>query len=100
MTVSNRPWYISDRLCDRYAAIARNGGDVKRMQVLKIVESILANIGVIVVGIFAILEGGDPTILGSGTLTVLGILNGVSLSEYLAARQAIEESKQEVVNDE
>jgi len=91
MSVRRRPWYISDRLCSRYTSIAANGGDVVAMQTLKIIEGIVANIVLAALAVFFVDAGADPTIIGTGTLTVLGILNGVSLSEYLAARQALEE---------
>lgn len=94
-----RPWYVSDRLCDRYRTLQLAGGDIMAIQLFKILEGIVANVVLAGLGWFFVASGGEPTVIGSLTIVVLAVLNGVSLSEYLAARQAIRETDLERSNE-
>ena len=70
-----RPWYCPDALVDDYLAVASQGGDLRMIKTIKAVQSLIANIGVIVVGIIAIRAGADPTWVGSAAIVTLGLLN-------------------------
>ena len=70
------------------------------IQALKVFEGILANLVLAGLAWFLVSNGADPTIIGSLAIAVLAALNGISLSEYLAARQAIRETDLEVSDDE
>jgi len=59
-----RPWYVSDRACDDYVAALGEGGDLEMLKALKILRSILVNIGIIALGIYSIRVGADPTVIG------------------------------------
>lgn len=86
-----RPWFVSDRLCDGYVRIGRNGGDVELIQKLKAIRMLTVNLIVGALGAFSMLQGGDPTVVGPTAIVVLGLLNGIELSEWLAAKQALSE---------
>lgn len=86
-----RRWYHSDRLCDGYVKIERNGGDVELIQKIKAIRMLTVNLIVGLLAGFAILEGGDPTVIGPTAIVTLGLLNGIELSEWLAAKQALAE---------
>ena len=59
------------------------------IKTIKAVQSLIANIGVIVVGIIAIRAGADPTWVGSAAIVTLGLLNGVLAVDYAAVARAI-----------
>jgi len=86
-----RPWYVSDRACDDYIAALGEGGDLEMLKALKILRSILVNIGIIALGIYSIRVGADPTIIGFATLALLGGFNGLEYSDYAALLQAYAE---------
>lgn len=90
-----RPWYCSDRLVDDWRTVERSGGDLKMLKSLKIVRSLVVNLGIIGITLVALYLGGDVTILGSLGLFVLGAYNGVEVLDYLSLAQAIVEVKQE-----
>lgn len=60
----------------------------------KLLKATVTNTIVAVVALAAILEGADPTVVGSLALISLATLNGVELSEWLAAKQALAEYNQ------
>jgi len=88
---SHRPWYCSDTLTDAYREIEERGGDLRLLQHLKVVRAIVTNLLVAAVAGFAITEGGDPTLIGGAAVVSLALLNGIEISEWLAAKQALEE---------
>ena len=65
------------------------------LKTLKILRAIIVNIGVIGISIYAITQGGDPTLLGTLSLLVLGGYNGLELSDYAALLQAYDELQNE-----
>ena len=94
MTTSQRPqrpWYCNDRLVDDHKASIRDGGDLSMFRTLKLIRSIIVNIGIIVLGIYALVLGADPTIVGAVAILVLGGYNGLELSDYAAAVRAYNE---------
>lgn len=99
MTYSNdpRPWYCSDRLVDDYreSIAADTGGDLEMFKIVKLLKSIIVNVGIITAGIYALSLGGDPTILGGLTIFTLGAYNGLELSDYLSALRAYAELQAE-----
>ena len=94
-----RPWYIQDSLCDDYLHVANNGGDLQMLQALKVLRGISLNAIIAAVTLYTVLEGGDPTLLGGVGLVALMVINGVELTDYLAAKQALDEAN-EVADDE
>jgi hypothetical protein len=94
-----RPWYVSERACEDYretlTADGDRGGDLQMLKALKILRSILVNLGIIAIGLYAILEGADPTLIGTVALSVLGGYNGLEFSDYAALVQAYNELQQE-----
>ena len=93
-----RPWYVNDRLTEGYLTICQNGGDVELIQTLKAVRMLTVNLIIGILSVFLVLEGADPTIVGGFAITALALLNGVELSEWLAAKQAIQEH--DLTNDD
>lgn len=86
-----RPWYVNDRLTEGYLRICEYGGDVELIQTLKAVRMLTVNFIIGLLSVFLVLEGADPTIVGGVAITALALLNGVELSEWLAAKQAMQE---------
>lgn len=102
-TQRTRPrWYVSDRAIDNWREVLTpdgdRGGDLKMLKGLKILRSIIVNIGMIAIGLYALRIGGDATIIGTAALAVLGGYNGLEFSDYLALVQAYKELEAE--NDE
>jgi len=91
-----RPWYCRDSVVNEYrSTISEDGERLPMLKTLKILRAIIVNIGVIGIGIYAITQGGDPTLLGTLSLVVLGGYNGLELSDYAALLQAYDELQSE-----
>jgi hypothetical protein len=86
-----RPWYVHDGICDEYGKTLRDDGDLSMLKSLKIIRSIVVNIGILTLSLYAVSQGGDPTVLGSLALGVLGGYNGLEFTDYLALMQAYKE---------
>ena len=86
---ASRPWYCPDAFVDDYLAVAEGGGDLQMLKTIKAIQSLIANIGVIVVGVIAIRAGGDPTWVGGAAIVTLGLLNGVLAVDYAAVARAV-----------
>ena len=91
-----RPWYCIDSLVDDYRTVAENGGDLDMLKTLKIVRSIIVNIGIIgITAVSLLYTGADPTWVSIIGLVTLGAYNGVEVADYAALAQAFAEAKQE-----
>jgi hypothetical protein len=87
-----RPWYTSGRTIDEYKqTIASDRSDLSMIKTLKIARSLLVNVGIIAIGGYGIASGGDPTLIATLALAVLGGYNGLELSDYAALLQAYKE---------
>jgi len=94
MTHANRPWYCVDALVDDYVAVAQNGGDLRMLKTLKVVRSIIVNLGIIAVTLFALSStGADATWVTVISIATLGLYNGVEVADYAALAQAFAEAK-------
>jgi hypothetical protein len=95
-----RPWYVTDRACDEYrTTLADDGSRLPMLKTLKIVRSIIVNLGLIVVALQAVGNGAEPTIIGALVILVIGAYNGLEFSDYMALVQAYQEVQDEG-NDE
>jgi hypothetical protein len=95
-----RPWYCHDRLTDDYRQVADRGGDLRMLKTLKIVRSIIVNLGIIGVALTALLyTGADATVVATIGLVTLGLYNGVEVADYAALAQAFSEAKQQNSNE-
>lgn len=97
-----RPWYVLDRLADEYKRVLRNGGNFRMLRTLKIVRSIIVNLGIIGVTIVALLQTDvDATLVATVAVLTLGLYNGVDIADYAALAQAFAEVdlSDETVND-
>jgi len=93
---TSRPWYCHDRLTDDYRTVAERGGDLRMLKALKILRSIIVNVGIIGVTMTALLyTGADATLVSAIGLVTLGLYNGVEVADYAALAQAFSEVKQE-----
>jgi len=90
-----RPWYISDKACEEYRQTLSDdddrGTDLKMLKTLKLVRSIIVNVGIISLGWLSIVNGGAPTIIGFVALAIIGGYNGLEFSDYLALIRAYHE---------
>jgi hypothetical protein len=92
VTQPARPWYCRDDVVDEYKeTLAEDGESLPMLKKLKILRAIIVNLGVITIALYSIFRGGDPTILGGVSLTILGAYNGVELLDYAALLQAYAE---------
>jgi hypothetical protein len=63
---------------------------------LKVLRSIIVNLGIIGVTLFSLLEtSADPTLISGLGLLTLGLYNGVEVADYAALAQAFAEVKSE-----
>jgi len=91
-----RPWYCHDRLTDDYRRVADRGGDLRMLKLLKIVRSIIVNVGIIGVTLYALATtSADATLISALGLVTLGLYNGVEVADYAALAQAFAEAKQD-----
>ena len=87
-----RPWYCSGAAVDEYRQTLESGeSDLPMIKTLKIARSLLVNAGIIAIGGYGIAAGGDPTLIATLALAVLGGYNGLELSDYAALIQAYKE---------
>jgi Na+/H+ antiporter NhaD/arsenite permease-like protein len=70
------------------------------LKTLKLIRSIVVNIGLVALALLAVANGGQPTIIGVLGLLVLGAYNGLEFSDYLALVQAYQEVQQEGGDDQ
>lgn len=90
----DRPIYCPDALVDDYRAVADNGGDLGMLKTLKVVRSIIVNLGIISVTLFALLQTtADATVVSALGIVTLGLYNGVEVADYAALAQAFAEAK-------
>ena len=100
-TRQTRPWYCHDGLTDDYRTVAERGGDLQMLRLLKIVRSIIVNLGIIGVTLTALLfTGADATLVSAIGLVTLGAFNGVEVADYAALAQAFAEVKAEKESSE
>jgi len=91
-----RPWYCVDGLVDDYRTIADSGGNLRMLKTLKILRSIIVNVGIISVTLFALIEtSADPTWIAALGIATLGLYNGVEVADYAALAQAFVEAKRD-----
>lgn len=90
-----RPWYCNDRLVDDWLTVHASGGDLRMLKGLKILRSIIVNIGLIAISLLGLKYGGDPTVIVPTSTLILGAYNGVEIADYQALAQAIVEASQE-----
>jgi hypothetical protein len=89
-----RPWYCHDGLVDDYRQVAASGGDFKMLRTLKILRSIIVNVGIIGVTLYALATtAADATLISALGLVTLGLYNGVEVADYAALAQAFAEAK-------
>jgi hypothetical protein len=93
------PWYVSKRAVSDYrhtlSTDDESGGNLKMLKTLKIVRSIIVNLGIISISLYSISTGADATLIGTLALGVLGGYNGLEFSDYLALVRAYRELESE-----
>jgi hypothetical protein len=92
---TTRPWYCSDFLVVSHKQFQKTQGSLKMLQYLKVARGLVLNLMLGGFGAFSILKGADPTLIGVLTISGLVLVNGIELSEWLAAKRALEELDQE-----
>lgn len=98
-TENSRPWYIHSPTCDEWRRVAAGGDDLQMLKSLKLIRSIIVNVGIILLGYFSIINGGAPTIIGFVSLAVLGGYNGLEFGDYLALVRAYHEVSERDAED-
>jgi len=94
-----RPWYCLDALVEDYLTVASTGGDLYVIKTIKAIQTLVANVGAIAIGVLALLYGADPTIVGSTAMITLGLLNGALALDYAAVARAVVELSEEAVDE-
>ena len=87
-----KPWYCSRELIDEYKHKASQGDSLRMLKLVKLIKSIIVNIGIIIVSVYGLYLGGDPTVIAPIAILVLAAHNGVDYSEIQAIKQAILET--------
>lgn len=83
-------------LVDDYRNVARRGGDFQMLKTLKIIRSIIVNLGIISVSLYGLAyTAADPTWLSVLTIVTLGLFNGVEAADYMALVEAFAQAKSE-----
>lgn len=91
-----RPWYCHGALVDDYRQIADTGGNLRMLKTLKVVRSIIVNLGIILVTLYSLVAtGADPTWVTVLAIATLGLYNGVEVADYAALAQAFAEAKRD-----
>jgi len=90
MSTTTQPWYISERAVTEYRRTITDE-NLPMIKSLKILRSILVNLGILGLSFYSVSAGGDPTLLGFVGLAVLGAYNGLEFSDYLALVRAYDE---------
>jgi len=70
------------------------------LKTLKIVRSIIVNLGLIAVALQAVGNGANATVIGALVILVIGAYNGLEFSDYMALVQAYQEVQQEGNDDQ
>jgi hypothetical protein len=71
------------------------------LKALKVVRSIIVNLGIIAVTLFSLLEtSANPTWVSVLAIVTLGFYNGVEVADYIALAQAFTEAKSGATDDE
>jgi len=77
-----------------YREVEKRGGSFQMLKALKIIRSIIVNIGIISVAMYGLAyTGADPTWLSVLTIVTLGLFNGVEAADYMALVEAFSEAK-------
>jgi len=82
-------------LVNDYRNVADRGGDFRMLKTLKILRSIIVNLGIISVCLYGLAyTGADATWLSVLTIVTLGLYNGVEAADYMALVEAFTQAKQ------
>ena len=93
-STNRRPWYCIDSLVDDYRSVADAGGDLQMLKALKVVRSIIVNVGILAVTLYSLVEtSADPTLVAGLGIATLGLYNGVEVADYAALAQAFAEAR-------
>lgn len=90
-TSSSRPWYCNDRLVDAYKNRAFEGDDLRVLKTVRAIESLIVNLGIIVVTLVATHYGEANWYVILTSIVTLGLLNGVFAADYKALARALAE---------
>jgi len=93
------PGYNREAAVAEYKTTLTDDGEpFPMLKKLKIFRAIVVNLGIFVIGGYAMYLGGDPTLLGITVLLVAGAYNGLEYSDYTALIQAVKEVQAEAGN--
>lgn len=92
MSVTRGTWYCPESVLDYNLVLVDLMGerDYKRF---KIVYNLIVTVTILVISGFAINEGAEPTTIGAMAIAGILVVNGVSLSEWLAVRHELNHRK-------
>jgi len=77
-----------------YREVSQRGGSFHMLKTLKIIRSIIVNLGIISVALYGLAyTSADPTWLSVLTIVTLGLFNGVEAADYMALVEAFSEAK-------
>ena len=81
-------------LVSDYREVSQRGGSFQMLKALKIIRSIIVNLGIISVALYGLAyTAADPTWLSVLTIVTLGLFNGVEAADYMALVEAFSEAK-------
>lgn len=95
MSIRNKyPWFVRKSDIHDYRIKCDTVEDVAMLKVIKTIRWIILNIIIAGIALFAMNQGGDPTVISSVAIIALSFINGVELSDWIVAREVIEEMRQ------
>ena len=80
--------------------LTKDGEPLPVIKSLKIIRSLVVNFGVMVISVFFVANGGDPTIIGALALLILGAYNGLEISDYLTLLNAVQEVQEQTERED
>lgn len=92
------PWYCPESVTEHNLRLVSLVGE-RDFKLYKVVYNLIVTAAILGMAMFAVSEGAEATTIG--TIAIAGILvtNGVSLAEWLAVKQALEEINHELNGD-
>ena len=79
-----------------YRQVAHNGGDFRMLKTLKIVRSIIVNLGIVGVTLYSLANTpANATYVSVLAILTLGLYNGVEVADYVALAEAFTQVKQD-----
>lgn len=86
-----RPWYCKDQAVDEYRDILNSGESPDMLKKLKLLRSIIVNVGLFVMWYISLTAGLESLFYNIAFLLTIALYNGLEVQDYLQLAQAYKE---------